>query len=53
MRLRGVARVWMIERMRGDGGKILSGVSVRSVPFGKYWRRRPLVFSLVPRCQGL
>ena len=25
----------------------------RSVPFGKYWRRRRLVFSLVPRCQGL
>src|ERR1700738_1535746 len=25
----------------------------RSVPFGKYWRSRPLVFSLVPRCQGL
>ena len=24
----------------------------RSVPFGKYWRRRPLVFSLVPRCHG-
>src|SRR5690606_32278039 len=25
----------------------------RSVPFGKYWRNRPLVFSLVPRCHGL
>ena len=25
----------------------------RSVHFGKYWRSRPLVFSLVPRCQGL
>jgi hypothetical protein len=25
----------------------------RSVPFGKYWRKRPLVFSLVPRCHGL
>ena len=25
----------------------------RSVPFGKYWRSRPLVFSLVPRCHGL
>ncbi len=24
-----------------------------SVPLGKYWRRSPLVFSLVPRCQGL
>jgi putative transposase len=26
---------------------------LRSVPLGKYWRSRPLVFSLVPRCQGL
>jgi HTH-like domain/Integrase core domain len=25
----------------------------RSVPLGKYWRSSPLVFSLVPRCQGL
>ena len=25
----------------------------RSVRLGKYWRRRPLVFSLVPRCHGL
>ena len=24
----------------------------RSVPLGKYWRRSPLVFSLLPRCQG-
>src|ERR1035441_9208839 len=24
----------------------------RSVPFGKYWRNSPLVFSLVARCQG-
>ena len=22
------------------------------VPLGKYWRSSPLVFSLVPRCQG-
>jgi hypothetical protein len=25
---------------------------LRSVPFGKNWRSRPLVFSLLPRCQG-
>ena len=25
---------------------------LRSVPLGKYWRNRPLVFSLVPRCHG-
>jgi predicted deacylase len=23
------------------------------VPLGKYWRTKPLVFSLLPRCQGL
>src|SRR5450759_5311215 len=27
--------------------------ALRSVPFGKYWRSRPLVFSFVPRCHGL
>jgi transposase InsO family protein len=27
--------------------------TLRSVPFGKYWRSNPLVFSLVPRCHGL
>ena len=25
----------------------------RSVPLGKYWRSSPLVFSFMPRCQGL
>ena len=25
----------------------------RSLPFGKYWRSRPLVFSLLGRCHGL
>ena len=25
----------------------------RSVPFGKYCRNKPLVFSFVPRCHGL
>src|SRR5690625_2007699 len=24
----------------------------RSVPFGRNWRNKPLVFSLLPRCQG-
>jgi hypothetical protein len=33
---------------------IVSALCVlRSVPFGKYWRTNPLVFSLAPRCQGL
>src|SRR5450631_1942006 len=27
--------------------------SDRSAPLGKYWRSNPLVFSLLPRCQGL
>jgi hypothetical protein len=25
---------------------------LRSVPLGKYWRSSPLVFCLLPRCQG-
>ena len=29
-----------------------SSQMLRSVPFGKYWRRSPLMFSLLPRCQG-
>ena len=33
--------------------KGLGGAGERFVPFGKYWRSRPLVFSFVPRCQGL
>ena len=28
-------------------------IPATSVPFGKYWRSRPLVFSFEPRCQGL
>jgi hypothetical protein len=27
-------------------------IAASDVRFGKYWRSRPLVFSLVPRCQG-
>ena len=27
--------------------------TLRSVPLGRYWRSSPLVFSLLPRCQGL
>jgi putative transposase len=27
--------------------------TLRSVPFGRYWRSSPLVFSLEPRCHGL
>src|SRR5205823_7226324 len=27
-------------------------MAARLVRFGKYWRSSPLVFSLVPRCQG-
>lgn len=43
-------------------GRVLSSIAtsrrcwavcvVRSVPMGKYWRRSPLVFSLVGRCHG-
>ena len=27
--------------------------TLRSVPLGRYWRISPLVFSQMPRCQGL
>jgi Transposase len=29
------------------------GIAEGTVPFGKYWRSAPLVFSFVPRCHGL
>jgi hypothetical protein len=43
-----VLRVWAIAAM---SSAVLH--RDRSVPFGKFWRKRPLVFSFVPRCQGL
>ena len=36
-----------------DGLQLIDIVQSRSVPLGKYWRSRPLVFSFVPRCHGL
>ncbi|TXS64154.1 hypothetical protein EAO76_39860 [Streptomyces sp. sk2.1] len=38
---------------RATASSSLASHRDRSVPFGKYWRRSPFVFSLVPRCQGL
>ena len=32
----------------GDSGEKSSVCKPRSVPFGKYWRSKPLVFSLAP-----
>jgi hypothetical protein len=45
---------WTAVEDKGDGVEIVTvpAREVRAVPFGKYWRRRPLVFSLVPRIQG-
>ncbi|GJF31256.1 hypothetical protein KNE206_39560 [Kitasatospora sp. NE20-6] len=37
----------------GDGGQVLGAVGREVGALGKYWRSRPLVFSLEPRCQGL
>ena len=34
-------------------GPMLAVCLLRSVPFGKYCRSRPFVFSFVPRCHGL
>ena len=35
-----------------DSPQIVGVKVAMLVPFGKYWRSRPLVFSLVPRCHG-
>jgi len=35
-----------------DRLEVRQGVDAQSVRLGKYWRSSPLVFSLVPRCQG-
>jgi len=37
----------------GDGVQVRLGVAGAVVSLGKYWRSRPLVFSLLPRGQGL
>ncbi len=36
----------------GDGVQLALGVARQIRALGKYWRSRPLVFSLVPRCRG-
>jgi len=51
-----------VSQPRDLRGRLLSSVATRSsssrscfersVPLGKYWRRSPFVFSLLPRCQG-
>src|SRR5215471_16913996 len=48
------------ERLAGRLFRVCATASISSadqrerlVPFGKYWRSRPFVFSFVPRCQGL
>jgi transposase InsO family protein len=40
-------------RVAATAASVSALCALRSVPFGKYWRSNPLVFSLVPRCQGL
>ncbi len=52
-----------VAKPRTRRGRVLSRVAMRlssrwfnperSVPLGRYWRKSPLVFSLVPRCHGL
>jgi hypothetical protein len=36
----------------GDVVEVGLAVDAQVGDFGKYWRRRPFMFSLVPRCQG-
>ena len=40
-------------QMMGDGVQLPLDVPDRFVPLGRYWRSKPFVFSLVPRCRGL
>jgi hypothetical protein len=40
-------------RVAAIAARVSTLCTLRSVPFGKYWRSKPLVFSLAPRCQGL
>ena len=37
----------------GDGVQLALGIARQVRALGKYWRSRPLVFSLVPRCHGV
>jgi hypothetical protein len=40
-------------RLRAKRARSSGLCTDKSVPLGMYWRSRPLVFSLEPRCQGL
>src|SRR4030095_2587559 len=40
-------------RLRAMRARSAAECTDRSVPLGRYWRSRPLVFSFDPRCQGL
>ena len=57
---RASAGVFQPRVLRGRQFKVAATASMscalhrdRSVPLGKYWRSKPLVFSFVPRCHGL
>jgi len=43
---------WPVVERVSDGLEVLGGPSRKVCAFGKYWRSRPLVFSLVGRCHG-
>ncbi len=43
---------WPVVELFGDVAEVPAVRMERSVPLGRYWRIRPLVFSLEPRCQG-
>jgi hypothetical protein len=40
-------------QLRGDGIEFVLADRDEVGALGKYWRRRPFVFSFVPRCHGL
>src|SRR3954462_6652428 len=43
----------LVLRASATAARVSASCTLRSVPLGKYWRSSPLVFSFVPRCQGL
>jgi hypothetical protein len=43
---------WAVVELVLDLQRILGAVDRQVVPLGRYWRARPLMFSLEPRYQG-
>ena len=49
----GQALAGSVGELGGDGVEVGPVTGAKSVPLGNYWRSRPFVFSLEPRCHGV